>query len=430
MAFVWKESSSIWKGEGIYHLTFAVTDRLPLLGTLQPLSAAGAQSLGAAGAQSLGTAGAQSLGATGAQPLGTAGAQLLGTAGCSTAPSRPYSGDVQRPDTTDGKNTNVADGNPPPATGGPLPPTNPKFTTHLAWVELTPLGLEVSRQLQHIGETVPGLALCAKQIMPDHIHVVLWVKKDSGRSIRQIGNGFRIGIKRAAIELGVWSADKAHVLGIPFIRTLSHAGQLRQMIDYVHANPDNAWERHLNPQFYTIRRNIARAGLLFDAMGKTRLLDYPDRNVVALSRSLTPEQIDAEVAKALSKAALGCVTYTAAINEAEKAVCKAIRQAGFPLVVLLLDGFPAPGTEAERYYHPSGVYHTACGEGKLLLLAPQPDNYSNASLISRTEEELIRKTQQKGQIYHPLPHTAKRWLMVAGNCMLRMIEAEGYPNLE
>lgn len=367
MAFVWKESSSIWKGEGIYHLTFVVSDRLPMLGSLLPLE------------------------------------------GCEWSDlSRSSSVGVERLDSTDGN----------------LLPTHRKFTTHKAYVELSPLGVEISSQLQHIGDRVEGLHLCAKQIMPDHVHVVLWVKQDTGRSIRQIGNGFRIGIKRAAIRLGVWSEDKAHVLGIPFIRTLAHAGQLRHMIDYVHANPDNAWERHLNPQFYTIRRNINRAGLLFDAMGKTRLLDYPDRQVVALSRSLTSEQIETEVDKALIKAKRGCVTYTAAINEGEKSVCKAIRKAGFPLVVLLLGGFPAPGTEAERFYHPSGVYHTACGEGRLLLLAPQQENYNNVTLINRTEEELVRKAQQKGQTYHSLPHTSQRWLMVAGNEMLKMIETE------
>ena len=73
----------------------------------------------------------------------------------------------------------------------------------------------------------------------------------------------------------------------PFIRTLSHRHQLRSMIDYTHANPDNALLRRLTPDLYVIRRNIEHAGLHFDAMGKARLLDWPDRLVIALSRSLT-----------------------------------------------------------------------------------------------------------------------------------------------
>ena len=37
MAFHWKSHNDIFKGPGIYHLTFAVSDRRPLLGELVPL---------------------------------------------------------------------------------------------------------------------------------------------------------------------------------------------------------------------------------------------------------------------------------------------------------------------------------------------------------------------------------------------------------
>lgn len=207
----------------------------------------------------------------------------------------------------------------------------------------------------------------------------------------------------------------------PFIRTLAHRGQLRAMIDYTHANPDNAWRRKCHPDLYVIRRNQQRAGLHFDMMGKVRLLDYPDRNIVALSRSLTKEQIAREVADALHKAERGTVTYTAAISEGEKFVARAVREAAFPLVILMLDGFPKEGTEAARYFHPSGVYHTACGEGRLLLMAPLESNYSNERLIGLTEEALESKAKEKGFRYFPIPHTSTRWRMVAGNVMLRMV---------
>lgn len=193
------------------------------------------------------------------------------------------------------------------------------------------------------------------------------------------------------------------------------------MIDYVHANPDNAWMRRLHPDLYTIRRNQRHGGLLFDAMGKARLLDYPDRHVVALSRSLTDAQVAAEVQKALRLAERGTVIYTAAINAGEKAVAKAVREVGYPLVVMLLDGFPPEGTEAARYFHPSGVYHRACGEGRLYLLAPLAGNYRDEDLVALTEAELARKAAEKGLRYGGIPHESTRWRMIAGNVMLRMI---------
>lgn len=351
MPFTWKDHNQIWKGEGIYFLTFTVKGRQKLLGTLIPLSE-----------------------------------------------SRFYSESVQR-----------------------SPNTNRKHTSTLATVNLTPLGFAASSDLNNLKNHADGLVLCAKQIMPDHLHAVVWITKDTGRSIRQLYNGFRIGIKRKAIELGIWKQEDGHILDIPYIRTLSHKGQLGNMIEYTHANPDNAWLRHLTPDLYTIRRNLQLAGLSFDGMGKDRLLTYPVRQVIALSRSLTSEQIEQTVTRALRRAEQGAVTYTAAINEGEKAVSRAIRQNHYPLVIMLLDGFPPEGTEAARYYHPNGIYHQICGEGKLMLLSPHPSNYDNPDLITLTDQELERKAIERGIPYTPIPHTSKRWRMIAGNVMLRMI---------
>lgn len=214
----------------------------------------------------------------------------------------------------------------------------------------------------------------------------------------------------------------AHTLfSTPFIRTLAHKGQLQSMIDYNRANPDNAWLRRLHPDLYTIRRRVKHGDLYFDTMGKSRLLDYPDRQVIALSRSLTTEQIEAEVRKALYGAETGKITLTAAINQGEKAVARAVREAGYPLVIMMLEGFPKEGTETARFFHPNGIYHRLCGEGLLYLMAPLAENYANPLLIAATEQELRRKAEQKHLEYRPIPHTTTRWRMMAGNVMLGMV---------
>lgn len=361
MAFSWKGHKDIWKGEGIYHLTFVVAERRRVLGELVALEF-----------------------------------------------SRAYNRDVERLHNTNGKN---------------------KYTSELATTELSTFGYAVLEHLMQLPDRYsyvstdnePAIQICAKQFMPDHLHVVVWVRKDLGKSIRQVAQGFRIGIRKIAEEMGVWRMDDGHVFQIPFIRTLSRKGQKMRMIDYVHANPDDAWRRKMNPDMYVIRRNQHYAGLRFDCMGKARLLYYPDTQVVALSRSLSEEQINAEVQKALRRAERGVVTYCAAINDGEKAVTKAIRNAGYPLVVMMFDGFPPEGSEAARYFKPGGAYHKACGEGKLFLMAPMAENYMDSRLIELTDAELNMKAKVKGYSYQPLPHTSKRWRMIAGNVMLRMV---------
>lgn len=399
MAFTWKDKKDIFKGEGIYHLTFGVVNRPPILGELRSLP----------------------------QPSAS---------GCT------------------------------------------------AYTEATELGRVVQTCLNTLCTDYPQLQIVGKQLMPNHLHVVIYMHAGWTGSIKMVARSYcqrcskharRIAAARRGLSAQSDCAgiDGTHTMAAgagmdgtrgggagmvpslsaqsdcagaaagaaagtsydcgngantlfspPFIRTLARKGQLSAMLRYVHANPDNAWLRRQHPDLYVIRRRQHYAGLCFDTMGKTRLLDYPDRNVVALSRSLTKEQISEEVHKALRLAETGTVTYTAAINDGEKAVARAIREAGFPLVVMMLDGFPDEGTEAARYYHPCGIYHTACGEGRLLLLAPTPANYSSPQLIALTEEELQLKAQQKHLPYRPVPHDSKRWRMIAGNVMLQMIANE------
>ena len=207
----------------------------------------------------------------------------------------------------------------------------------------------------------------------------------------------------------------------PFIRTLSHKGQLKNIIKYTHNNPDNAIMREENPDLYVIRRGIVINGLTFDTMGKNRLLDFPLRQTVAISRNATEEKIQQMAEQALREAERGAVTYTVAISEGEKHVAREIREHGMPLIVIMPEGFPPEGTAAARYFHPHGVYHKACGEGRLLILSPSEHNYSMESVVKRTEAELKRRCMVRGLTYTPIPHNSKRWRFIACNVMLQMI---------
>lgn len=367
MAFEWKAPKDIFKGEGIYHLTFVVVNRAPILGSLVPMS-------------------------------------------------------------------------------------EPNAEGYTVWVRATDLGKSVLAMINELEVRFPDIEIIWKTLMPEHLHAVIWAHEGFDGSIKMVARGFGQGCskiaRRYAAALSVDGAqlncandtneaasptrhdcydcgNGAHTLfSPPFVRTLSHKGQLAAMVKYVKSNPDNAWMRRLHPDLYVIRRNQVHGGLTFDCMGKGRLLDYPDRQVIALSRSLTAEQIEGEVRKALWHAERGVVTYCAAMNAGEKAVTKAIREGGYPLVVMMLEGFPPEGSEAARFFHPGGVYHKMCGDGLLYLMAPHAGNYENRELIARTDAELKRKDEEKGYTYRPLPHESKRWRMIAGNVMLRMVSGQ------
>ena len=378
MAFEWKNSKDIFKGAGIYHLTFAVAGRRPLLGELV----------------------------------------------------------AEYPDVTRPFYRNL---------------TRRVLAVNelgeLAMVRLSPFGKAVSADLNALKERYKGkITLCRKVLMPDHLHVVVWVHGDTGKSILEVAHGFRTGITHIAHEMGVWPKPQEvspvgmthgacdapaaealpyHILEKPYVRTLSQAGQLDNMCDYVVLNPYRKYMRRQHPEFFTMHKSTEVKRLRFRSMGNHWLLDWPERQMVQCSRSISEEDLQRQLKQVLERAERGAITYTAAISKGEQMIARAIRGAGWPLVVLLLDGFPAEGSENERYYKPGGVYFDACKNGKLLLLEAYKETYVHPELIARTEAAIKTKDERKGFAYRPLPHSSTRWRMIAGNVMLEMISEGG-----
>ena len=357
--FTWKRHKDIFKGEGVYHLTFVVHDRAPILGTL--------------------------------------------------------AGDASA-----------------------------------ARVELSPIGYDISQNIQQLPSFFPAVKVCAKLLMPDHIHVVLWVQKEHPYSIKEVGRSMRqawhkiilantqeqgaggsIGLQAlVSINPQIKSAgdnkneNAPHLpyrFEPPYIRTLSRKRQLDAMIAYIHDNPRRAMLRRLNPDMFRLRREVQAAGLTFTALGNLFLLDYPQRQAIECTRTAPAERIAAQQASSLQAAEDEAVSYSGAVSAGEKQIVRAIREAGLPVVVVLNDGFPPAGSEHERFYKPGGVYFEACAAGRLLLLEPTASTLENEQVITLTEQALRIKAKAKHQDYVPLPHTSKRWRMVANNCIARVL---------
>ena len=142
----------------------------------------------------------------------------------------------------------------------------------------------------------------------------------------------------------------------PFFRTLAHKGQLDAMIRYIHDNPRRAILRQQNPDLFRIKQNYRLGRTPCVVLGNVFLADNPQRAVIKCSRKLTQEQIDAMREECLAEAANGTVYISGAISEGEKQICKALREAGYPLIILLTEGFPEPDSPHYKYYKPGGVY--------------------------------------------------------------------------
>ena len=196
------------------------------------------------------------------------------------------------------------------------------------------------------------------------------------------------------------------------------------MIDYVKDNPRRLWLKSHHPELFKLHRHTEAAGLSFTSMGNHFLLNWPDGQTVEMSRSATSEQIEERLHTVLAAAHNGAVTYTAAISKGEQIVARSLREQGYPLVVLLNDGFPKEGSPHERYYKPGGVYFEACSKGQLLLLEPNEQAFLDASIQMAVEETLRRKAAERHYCYTPIPVTSQRYRFMALNEMAKRLSQQ------
>ena len=166
------------------------------------------------------------------------------------------------------------------------------------------------------------------------------------------------------------------------------------------------------------------AGLSFTSMGNHFLLHWPDGQTVEMSRSATNEQIAERLRSVLTAARNGAVTYTAAISKGEQLIARSLREQGYPLVVLLNEGFPKEGSPHERYYKPGGVYFEACSKGQLLLLEPTEESFLDASIQKAVEETLRRKAEERHNSFTPIPITSQRYRFIALNEMAKRLSLQ------
>ena len=247
-----------------------------------------------------------------------------------------------------------------------------------AFVRLNAFGRRVCQMLSGLAQFYRGkgyaLKVLAQMVMPDHVHLVIQVLEPLPQSIGAVVRGFKSGCTKvykeefyhsgenaaevhgeaqaapaealdfapvhfARIFAGrgsIWQQDKAYY----HERILHAPGQLRRMIDYVKDNPRRLWLKSHNPDLFRLHRRTMAAGLSFTSMGNHFLLNWPDGQTVEMSRSATNDQIQERLHSALAAAHNGAVTYTAAISKGEQIIARSLREQGYPLVVLLNDGFP------------------------------------------------------------------------------------------
>ena len=250
---------------------------------------------------------------------------------------------------------------------------------------LSELGQRVAEEWVGIPKYYPQVEIIALQMMPDHLHGIIFIKEKMEKNLSCIIRGFKTGCNRSYRELvlGVSSVasvatesqqtgratqkeDRKH--GFLFARgfndkLLLREGQLQRWLDYLNDNPRRLLMKREQPNLFRVQRGLTVGSQQFSAIGNRFLLERPIRLQVQCSRRLTDEQIADKQKEWLEQARSGAVLVSPCISKGEKQVMRAAFEEGLPIIVLQENGF----TDLTK---PGGKRIEACARGQLLLLAP------------------------------------------------------------
>ncbi|MBO4826727.1 MAG: hypothetical protein J5506_05785 [Prevotella sp.] len=289
----------------------------------------------------------------------------------------------------------------------------PQDSSDAPRMQLSELGRRVEREWWGISDYYPQVEMIALQMMPDHLHGIIFVKEKMEKDLSRIIRGFKTGCNRAYRELfpsaaAVSAAPSApsstsaapsvpsvppvpSVPSVPSVVTQSQQtrprpkqshpsrgllfalgyndklllrqGQLQRWLDYLHDNPRRLLMKREHPDLFRVQRGLTVGTQQFSAIGNRFLLSRPVRLQVQCSRRLTDKEIAERQAWWLSQARQGAVLVSPSISKGEKQVMRAAFDEGLPLIILQENGF----TDLAK---PGGKRMEACQRGQLLLLAP------------------------------------------------------------
>lgn len=267
-------------------------------------------------------------------------------------------------------------------------------------IEVSALGQRVVDEWWATSLHHPEIEVIALQMMPDHLHGILFVHEKMEQPLGMALRGFKQSCNRHYRELVLGlppvsyvalvtqqnerrdrrGEDRTH--GMLFARgyndrLLLRSGQLDTWLNYLADNPRRLLMKREHPDLFRVQRGIEFAGMTFSALGNLFLLQRPSRMQVQCSRKLTDAEIQTKIHQCLEAAQKGTVLVSPSISKGEKSVMRAAFEKGYPLICLQENGF-------SDLAKPGGARMEACARGQLLILAPW-EHHNERMTISRNQ---------------------------------------------
>ena len=260
-----------------------------------------------------------------------------------------------------------------------------------AKVELSDFGMQIKACVDNVPTLHPEVRVVQLRMMPDHIHVILYVTRAMTIGIMTVVRGLWQGAKKIGREYttsinsnNIRDNERCNPNNIrnnkrcypiftemPFVRPMSRRGQLKTMIRYVQMNPQRLATKRLKPECFCVQEGIEIAGRMYSGVGNVELLE---------AESLMPVHVrgiwieDAErhgydqplrdyMNGCVVAARQGTVMVSPFISKQEQAVMEVLLKEGHPFIYIADNGF-------RDYYKPQEALFDAVATKRVLILSP------------------------------------------------------------
>jgi REP element-mobilizing transposase RayT len=240
----------------------------------------------------------------------------------------------------------------------------------------TPLGEEIDKIIRSIPAFHPELAVRTWIMMPDHLHLLLSVLHPLERPLGQIIAGITGSCSRAYWQLFGVRDQPLFNRGF-HDRIIWRDGLLDIVTNYINDNPRRLLIKRALPDLFTRYNHLQIGEMEFAAYGNIFLLRDYDRLPVMIHRADSPEAHATNARQWMECASNRGVLISPFISPAEKEIRRAAIAAGGCIIHLQNEGF-------EPRFKPAKADFELCSQGRLLILAPWPDNLRRCK-VSRSQ---------------------------------------------
>lgn len=234
-------------------------------------------------------------------------------------------------------------------------------------IRLSISGKAILGVIQGFKQKFPGVSIIGQAVMPDHLHMLLFVKERLEGPFGSLIASFKGACSREFWNSAPDSAAaKEH---IPLFaknyhdRIVTHQGQLQALKDYIRDNPRRYLIKKSLPDMFVRMNRLIINGKSYMSFGNPLLLREPEKLQVLVRSHFSPEEVERLKEQWKRCIRNGGVLVSPFISPKERSVMHEALEAGGKIIEILDNGFP------ERF-KPAGKAFDYCANGQLLYIAP------------------------------------------------------------